>query len=436
MALADRLSAVQRRLASGVAFNFIAGAAAQGSTLIANVILSRHFGRSWFGQYSVVQLTLATIASISLVSMSSVTNKFVAEYRTKDPDLASRAYAFCSRISNIMGLAGLLLTALLSNVIATVFLKDSSLGIPLLLGAVFVFAQNRSLFLSAVLGGLEEYRRYAIAAVIAGAAYLIAVYGGAWLGSLNGAVIGLSVAAIAFWICLWIQSQRAFHEHKLFSLAKFEKFEKEMLTQFALPAIAAGYLLLPGNWWLTGFLYQQAGAQEVAVYSVATQVRLLLLFLPIVITSVGISVLNHTKGSRDYISAHRLTTGTIFAFTVAGLAITAAIGPFVLSVFGRGYQNGYPVLVVLAASTVAEGVASGLRARLNAQKLMWHWLFAVILPWQGSALVASLILIPRYGALGAAYSYLVGSVMYVLTSWILCFTARHLEAVDSSVPAS
>ena len=432
MAVTDRLSAVHRRLASGVAYNFIAAAAAQGSTLVANVLLSRHFGRAWFGQYSVVQVTLATIASVSLLSMSSVTNKFVAEYRTKDPTLASRAYSFCSRISNVMGLAGLLITALLSQEIAAVFLKDRTLAVPLLLGSVFVFAQNRSLFLSAVLAGLEEYKRYAVAAVVAGIAYLIAVYGGAQIGQLNGAALGLSVAAVAFWICLWVMSRRAFHEHKLFSLTRFDDFEKEMLTHFAVPAIASGYLLLPGNWWLSGFLYQQAGPQEMGLYSVATQIRLLLIFLPIVISNVGISVLNNTKGSRDYQSTHRVTTGSIFVFTLIGAGIVALLGPIILSVFGSGYANGYPVLLVLAISTIAEGVASGLRARLNAQRLMWRWLFAVIVPWQGSAFIMSLILIPRLGALGAAYSYLAGAVVYVLASWILCFGARELEALNPS----
>ena len=433
MAAIDRLSAVHRRLASAVAYSFVAAAAAQGSTLIANVLLSRHFGRTWFGQYSVVQVTLATIASVSLLSMSSVTNKFVAEYRTKDPTLASRAYTFCSRVSNVMGLAGLLLTALLSRQIATFFFKDISLAMPLLLGSVFVFAQNRSLFLNAVLAGLEEYKRCAVAAAVSGAAYLIAVYGGAQLGDLNGAAMGLSIAAVTFWIALWVMSRRAFREHKLFSLTKFDQFEKEMLTHFAVPAIASGYLLLPGNWWLSGFLYQQGGPQEMGTYSVATQIRLLLMFLPVVISGVGISVLNNTKGSRDYRSTYRLTTGIIFIFTVLAVGITALLGPQVLSIFGRGYSNAYPVLLVLALSTIPEGVAAGLRARLNAQRLMWRWLFAVIVPWQGFALLMSVFLIPRYGALGAACSYLAGTVVYLLASWILCFNVRHLEAVEAAV---
>jgi len=433
VAAIDRLSAVHRRLASGVAYSFVAAAAAQGSTLIANVLLSRHFGRTWFGQYSVVQVTLATIASVSLLSMSSVTNKFVAEYRTKDPTLASRAFTFCSRVSNVMGLAGLLLTALLSRQIASFFFKDISLAMPLLLGSVFVFAQNRSLFLNAVLAGLEEYKRCAVAAAVSGAAYLIAVYGGAQLGDLNGAAMGLSIAAVTFWIALWVMSRRAFREHKLFSLTKFDQFEKEMLTHFAVPAIASGYLLLPGNWWLSGFLYQQGGPQEMGTYSVATQIRLLLMFLPVVISGVGISVLNNTKGSGDYRSTYRLTTGIIFVFTVLAVGITVLLGPQVLSIFGRGYFNAYPVLLVLALSTIPEGVAAGLRARLNAQRLMWRWLFAVIVPWQGFALLMSVFLIPRYGALGAACSYLAGTVVYLLASWILCFNVRHLEAVEAAV---
>ncbi len=424
---------VRQRLASGVAYNFIAAAFAQGSTFIANVLLSRLLGKSLFGEYSVVQVTLATIANASLLSMSSVTNKYVAEFRSKDRELASRALTLCSSISTSMGLLGLLGTALLSNVIAASIMRDPRLGIPLALGSIFVFAQNRALLFSAFLAGLEEYRRYAIAAVWSGIAYVVAVYSGASIGGVNGAALGLSIAATIFWIALWWMGRKAIQEHGLTRIKHFDAFEKDLLIRFAVPAVVCGYVLLPCGWLLPTFLYRQWGADESALYADATSFRLLVLAFPLVLSSVGLSVLNNTMGTKDYALTHRITTAVLVGFTTLMLLIIAVFGREILGIFGAHYSPAYPVLLVLAPSAVFEAFSTAMRNRINAQRLMWGWLLAVIVPWQASTMIAMFYFVPRYAAVGAAYSYLIGTIVYAACSWALCVRARPLEQDSGAV---
>lgn len=429
MAATAGTQSVHRRLASGVVYNFIAAAFAQGSTFIVNVLLSRYLGRTLFGQYSVVQVTLAAIANASLLSMSSLTTKFVAEHRTKNPSLASRALTLCSDISTGMGLFGMVGTALLAGVFATHFLHDPSLTVPIALGSVFVLAQNRSLFYTAVLAGLEEYKRYAIAGVISGITYIVVVYMGGRIGFVSGAAAGLSAAAVIFWIVLWVLERQAVQVHGLKRERRFEAFEKDLLAHFAAPAIVCGYVLLGSATWMTGYLYSQKGADETALYAVATNLRMFILFVPLVVSQVSLSLLNNTLGTRDFAVTRRLTVLIIAAFTGLVVLIVWLFGQPILSIFGPKYAVAYPVLLVLAISTVAEGYAGALRGGLNAHRLIWHWLLFVIVPWQVTMVASTFFLVPRYGALGAAYAYLAGAVVYALACTGLQFKARPLEEI-------
>jgi O-antigen/teichoic acid export membrane protein len=418
---------VQHRMAFGFAYNFVGSLFSQGSTLVANIIVSRMLGKILFGEYSTVLVTLTAVANFSLLSMSSVVGKYSAEYREKDKELAARAISLCSRISNAVGLIGLVLMAVLAKPVAQYVLKDQGLVTPILIGSLFVFAQNRALFLYALMAGLEEYQPSAMASMWSGVAYVALIVVGAHYNQLLGAVAGLSAAAVVFWICLLWVAIPALKAHGLPKIKKFDAFEKDILLHFAVPAIASGLLLIPGFWWLAAYLYRLYGPGPAAIFSACNSIRVLILFVPMVISTVGNSVLNNTLGTEHYHHARRLMTIGIALFTGAVVAFVVGFGPWVLRIFGDQYSNGYPVLAVMAISTIPEALGIAMRQRINANRLIWSWFFAVVLPWQAVEFASSLWAIPKYGAMGAAISYSAGAVVFALCSWILCLTkvVRH-----------
>jgi O-antigen/teichoic acid export membrane protein len=409
-------------MAFGFLYNFIGSAFSQGSTLIANIIVSRMLGKILFGEYSTILVTLTAVANFSLLSMSSVVGKYSAEYREKDKDLAARAISLCSRISNAVGLIGLVLMAVLAAPVAKYVLKDEGLATPILIGSIFVFAQNRALFLYALMAGLEEYQPSAIASMWSGVAYVAFIVTGAHFNQLLGAVAGLSAAAVVFWLCLLSVAIPALKAHGLPKIKKLDAFEKEILVHFAMPAIASGLLLIPGFWWLAAYLFRLFGPGPAAIFSACNNIRVLILFVPLVIGVVGNSVLNNTLGTEHYHRARQLMTVAIALFTAVVVAIVVLFGRSVLQIFGDQYSGGYTVLVVMALSTIPEALGIAFRQRINANRLIWSWFLCVVLPWQTVEFGFSLWAIPKYGAMGAAISYGAGAVVFALSSWILCLT--------------
>ncbi len=413
---------LQHRMAFGFVYNFIGSVFSQGSTLVANIIISRMLGKILFGEYSTVLVTLTAVANFSLLSMSSVVGKYSAEYREKDKDLAARAISLCSRISNAVGLIGLVLMAALAAPVAKYVLNDQGLATPILIGSLFVFAQNRALFLYSLMAGLEEYQQSALASMWAGIAYVVLIVVGAHYNQLLGAVSGLSAAAVVFWLCMVWVAMPALKAHGLPKIKKFDAFEKEVLLHFALPAIASGLLLIPGFWWLAAYLYRLYGPGPAAIFSACNSIRVLILFVPMVISVVGNSVLNNTLGTEHYHRARQLMTLAIAIFTAVIVALVVVFASSILRIFGDQYSSGYAVLIVMAVSTIPEALGIAMRQRINANRLIWSWFFMVVLPWQSMEFFSSLWAIPLYGAMGAAISYGAGAAVFALCSWILCLT--------------
>jgi O-antigen/teichoic acid export membrane protein len=409
-------------MAFGFVYNFIGSVFSQGSTLVANIIISRMLGKILFGEYSTVLVTLTAVANFSLLSMSSVVGKYSAEYREKDKDLAARAISLCSRISNAVGLIGLVLMAALAAPVAKYVLNDQGLATPILIGSLFVFAQNRALFLYSLMAGLEEYQQSALASMWAGIAYVVLIVVGAHYNQLLGAVSGLSAAAVVFWLCMVWVAMPALKAHGLPKIKKFDAFEKEVLLHFALPAIASGLLLIPGFWWLAAYLYRLYGPGPAAIFSACNSIRVLILFVPMVISVVGNSVLNNTLGTEHYHRARQLMTLAIAIFTAVIVALVVVFASSILRIFGDQYSSGYAVLIVMAVSTIPEALGIAMRQRINANRLIWSWFFMVVLPWQSMEFFSSLWAIPLYGAMGAAISYGAGAAVFALCSWILCLT--------------
>src|SRR5206468_6665932 len=73
--------------------------------------------------------------------------------------------------------------------------------------------------------------------------------------------------------------------------------EAPLLMSFAFPAALAGVSSLPTLWIVNAVLARQVkGMAEVALFTAANWIRMMVMFLPYLISTVGSSVLNNYRG--------------------------------------------------------------------------------------------------------------------------------------------
>jgi O-antigen/teichoic acid export membrane protein len=407
-------------------WSLVAAAATQGSTFAVGVIVANLLGRRVFGEYTMVRSTLLAAAALAPLATGYTAAKYIAELRSTDPQRAGRVMGLCE----IVAAAAAVLAALALLAVAPWLARDV-LGAPHLAPALAIV--SGALVFTAIvyyqigaLAGLERYEAHARASVLGGVATLAACTVGAWTAGLHGALAGLSVAAALQWLVL----RRALvtEAARQAIVVRFSGLRGELpiLFGFAVPAALSGVVSLPALWLASALLARQPGGYEqVALYAAAASLRALVLIVPNIVHTVGTSLLNYQRGRRDDVRFRKVfwaNTGlTVAAVVVTALPIAAA-GRWLLAVFGRGFDEGYLVLLILLGSALAEALALSAYQVLQSQAKLWLSLLAVVLPQYGAVVLLAFPLTARHGAVGLAAAIAVGWTVNVV---VTCLLARY-----------
>jgi O-antigen/teichoic acid export membrane protein len=426
------------RLYGGIARNFVSAGFNQGSTFALNIVAAHALGRLRFGEFMIVQTTLTTLGNLGQLATGYTATKYVAEFRTREPARAASILRLCASASTLTGFA-----VMLGLLIGAPYLAGHAFEAPALAPALMIAAPTAlfivvSGFRTGALGGLEAYSALARVGVIGGTSYFTLGAIGAFLGGLNGALLGVG----ASWAVQWIMLGRLLHREQvsqgLVAIADDPWAERNVLLRFALPASISGFVSMPA-WWLasTILVRQPAGFEQLALFGAANMFRVIVLFLPNTINAVAMSLLNNQRGTSN--AAFRrifwwnlaVTAGC--AIVAAGLA--AATGNWLLHAFGRSFDEGYPTLLILMLTAVIEAVAVAFYQVVQSQAKIWLSLFVIAIPRDGLIVIAAYLLTPTLGAAGLASAYAIGWTVALCTTVALAFRLGiHAGIGEGSAP--
>jgi O-antigen/teichoic acid export membrane protein len=402
-------ASLRSRFQTGVAYNTIGAVFNQGSTFAVNVIVANLLGRQVFGEYAMIQSTLATLALIAQLAAGYTATKYVAEFRSTDPQRAGRILGMLAVLSaSVAGIAALALVAV-SGWLAGSVLKAPALGSALTIGsAVLLFAVLNGLLMGA-LAGLESYRALATALVWSGIAYLAVCTGLAWRGGLNGAVAGMAISGLFQFILLAaaLRKECALQGIRIHYAGITQ--ERSILLKFALPGALSGFTSMPALWLVSAFLVRQPnGYSQMAIYSASFSLMMVVLFLPNIANNVGMSLINHQKGAgkeTEYRRAFWINLAVSTAIVILGTCILAVFGRNLLRLFGKDFNEGYPVLLILLLAATVQGLGIAAYQIIQSQAKMWLSLIAVNVPRDTLIVALAYLLVPAHGATGVASAY-------------------------------
>jgi O-antigen/teichoic acid export membrane protein len=420
-----RRPSVLTRLHSGALLNVIGAAFGQGSTFALNLIIANLLGRRAFGEFTVVQATLSTVGALAQVATGYTATKYVAEFREVAPERAARILHLCSALST-----GTAVVAALSLAIAAPWIATRAYDAPQLTpwlrtaapGVLFIVING---FRTGALAGLESYAALARVGVTSGLVYIVLGVLGAYTGGVNGALVGVVISAGVQWLLLGSILAQELARWKIPRRAEDPWRERSTLLHFAVPASLTGAITLPAFWLASAFLVRQPGGlEQMALFGAANSFRVIALFLPNILNSVGMSLLNNQRttsedGYRRIFWWNLALTGTFVSLAAVGVI---AVGPWLLRAFGKGFDGGYAVLRVLMLAAVIESVAIWIYQVIQSHGKMWLTLFFVTLPRDCLIVGLAYALTPAYGAAGLAAAHAGGWALALVV--ILVITCR------------
>jgi O-antigen/teichoic acid export membrane protein len=417
------------RFARGAVWSLIGAVLAQGANLAASVITARLLGREQFGEYGIVQSTVGMLGVFAGLGLGVTATKYVAEFRTRDPERAGRIIALGCAVAIISG--GLLALCLLffAPLLAATTLHAPTLAGELRIVSVALFFNAINGAQTGALSGFEAFRAIARINLARGLLSFPVTVAAVVLWRLPGAVWALAITAAVTCVLSEISLQRHCRDLGISAPFRSSWEERRVLWTFSMPAVFSSALVGPVFWVANTLLVKRPGGYgEMGVFSAASQWRNAILFLPTLAGQVVLPMLSSLQGEEGRRPARRVLLAAISVNIAFALPIVLALlflSGRVMALYGPGFASRGAVLRITAITAGLLATQTPVGNIIAAAGRMW--LGALMnLGWATVLLISALSLLGRgWGADGLAYAFLLAYVAHA--TWTFWFAGTVLR---------
>jgi O-antigen/teichoic acid export membrane protein len=415
------------RIASGGGLTLAASACSQVALMAIALLLARRLGRAEVGLYAQAYALLTLLGVLSLSGVRAGMTRFVAVHRA-ERDLGALRGTVRLGVAVTLGSAAPVGVALFAAapVLARIVFHDPGLVLPLRFVAV---ALPAGCFMETALSAIQGFRTmraFALVSLVFEPVAKAALTGLLlWWGmGLPGAMLALVVSDVAAAILAGVALRRRLGL-AVGRVAPPPVYRPRELFSFSLASWVASLATSGLIWADTILLGVFRNSGDVGVYNVATRLVLLAsLAMPAINAAFGPRIADlHHRGRRQSLrQAYRATESWILRLFLPGFALIVAFPDDLLGLFGRAFQAGVYVTVILAVGKLADAATGPCGLMLNMSgRPMWSMVdnTAVLV----LNVVLNLLLIPRYGIVGSAVAWAVSLVLVNLARlvqvWLL-----------------
>ncbi|MGJ8572521.1 MAG: lipopolysaccharide biosynthesis protein [Hoeflea sp.] len=396
----DETSAAQRMAMIAFSIRILSAAIA----FVSQIILARIMGEFEYGVFVFVWVIAIILGNLSCLGFHTAVIRFLPQYRTAGADEAIIGLAATARIFAM--LSATLIAA--TGIAALYFLGDridAHYVQPLFIGA-FVLPM---IALGDVLDGTARANGWPIHAlsptyIIRPLLILCFVAGAIWIGRMADANTALIAALAATYLTtlaqFFVVTTRL---QKRFPTQRIEIHVKTwLMVAFPIFLIEGFYFMLTNADVIIVGIYLPP--EKVAVYFAAAKTMALVHFVYFAVKAAAAQRFSTLVSGTDRTAlatfARQTVQWTFWPSLLVGAMVIAA-GPFLLSLFGPGFQEGHLIMVILFAGIIAKAMIGPGEVLLTmAGKLkICATVYAIAL---AANLGLNVLLIPLWGLHGAA----------------------------------
>lgn len=391
--------------------------------LLSQVILARWMGEFQYGIFVLVWLTMIIIGDLACFGLHTTIIRYVPEYMQRNLLSPVRGILYTGRLFAVLSataiaLSGAVLLLLLKDRIENYYL------IPFVLGFICL----PMIALGNMLDGIARSRTWIMMAltpsyIIRPLLVLIFMIAAHIAGLPSTAVTALAVSIAATWITTVAQLLTVDRSLANNIPAGQKEIRLGEWLKVALPIFFVEgffFLLINVDVLMVGYAMDP---QHVAIYFATTKIMALAHFVYFAVkASVAqrYSELLHSGDRAEFASFAEASTRWTFWPTLFLGVIILALGYPLLMLFGSNFTQGYPLLFVLIIGVIARASVGPAESLLNmsGKQNICALLYAITLAVN---VTLNLILIPRFGLMGAAFS----TAFSMLLEAVLLSTAVH-----------
>jgi O-antigen/teichoic acid export membrane protein len=386
------------------------------ATLLLQIVLARLLGVQWFGDYMYVISWIGLLSLAATLGLDTAALRYVAEYATRGTwELVD---GFLRRSLVVVAIASTLLSLVLMTVVAALGERlSTSLAHTFYASALLLPALALLLVASGVLRGLKHVMVAMLpqwllrpVLLVVGAVTLAVLLGTtpspAAVMLMDGALSALLFAGL--WHRLR-RHRRAAEPPNRLSLPPVREWIATSLPIAALTAIRMTMSRV--DILLVGALL---GTSAAGIYAAPAQMSILISFGLAAVNMISAPLFAELRVRGEVDELQRVVTlGTrgafLFSLVVGGFLVL--LGPFLLRLYGPEFAVGFRPLVILVLSQIigAAGGSVGFLLSMTGNERLAAWLTAMV---GFLNLLLNLLLIPRFGLMGAAVATGIANVAW------------------------
>lgn len=415
------------RFAHGALWSLVGTVISQGLSLIAAIVTARLLGKVGFGELGMINSTMGMFGVFAGLGLGLTATKYVAEFRTKEPQRAGRILGLSVLVSLVSGGAIALVLLAEAPWIAERTINAPYLVNELRLGCGLLFLNALNGAQTGALAGFEAFKTIAKVNLLRGLISFPLMIAGVWFFGLMGAVGAMVVAAAAGW---WLNHQALRQECRIGGVTVSYRgawAERQVLWQFSLPALLSGALMGPVLWLANAIMVNQPGGYgELGLINAANHWRSLIMVLPGILSNAALPFLTSelgNEGRAGYDNLMELVQGLAILVALPTCAFVMYLGDRIMRLYGRDFTDGTPVLLGIIFGITIAAIGSAIGSGIIAKGFMWFGALQNF-TWGLILLAVVWFFAPAWGARSFAFGF--GLAYLILLIWSVWFIRKDL----------
>jgi O-antigen/teichoic acid export membrane protein len=355
------------------------------------------------------------------LAMGYTATKHVAEFRTVDPPRAGRFMGLTILLGTASSGIVALIVLIFGRFVAAHLLNDVGLITALRWSVPLLILNTLFDIQIAGLAGLEAFKLIAYVNVLKAIIVLPCATVGVWAYGVAGTIGGFVVALLITCIILQIVLRRSCRQHGISISYRGMRDDWVAAWNFSFPSFLSNIIANPVNWICNVLLVNQPGGfAQMGIYQAAVQWQSAISFVPMRLMNVGLPIMSELFGQRDYARYYKVikVTQVAIAAVAVGVAVPIMIfGKYIMSAYGKGFSEGYLVLILLLVAGIFVLMENSLAQVLLARGKAWSKTFVYFTSSLLALLLFGLVWLKRgvYGlAVSLCIAHFIGVVMLVI----------------------
>jgi O-antigen/teichoic acid export membrane protein len=416
-----------KRILHGSFWNALLNLWGKGISFVGTVIIIRIIGRAAFGEFGMLNTTVAMFGMFTTFGVSQTSTKFVAEFRKNDKEKAGRIIGLSFVFSALLGALLFVSVFIFAEIIAVESLNAPHLTNSIRLMAIGLFFGSINGAQNGIITGFESFKLNTLVSMFLTTILTMLKVALAYFYGFKGAVLGMTIEPIIAYLITYFLINSILKLNQI--EPRFKGIIKELpsFLSYSIPSLLVGLLIFPTNWFVMTLLAKTPkGYHELGAFNAANQWFNVLIFIPYILVSTFLPVFCNLLAENKFKGVIRIINNAVLGIVVIFIPLSLLfflIGDsLALIVYGPDYEGIGLLLAIAVFTLLPQGIAIVFSNLIGALGKVWFsfWVNAGAC----AVLIGTTYVFLPMGAVGLLYAKLIAFtfnciVMYLFyINWV------------------